>query len=217
MLEGDAYGYLGVPPQNNFVTERNPIVTLAAILHLVVAVIPVVVLVLVLFLLLLSSSPSFTGGGRGGPIMPPSASSPSPREEDRGGGRGGPIITPPPSSSSSPSPEVRGGARGGPTITPPSSSSSSSAAEGLALGFWGGLGRGEAWAAEAAPLDRAGALPKDMGKKARMASSSISPPSAIGRSPLAADEAFSFFSSLSRAGRCVRVVSRVCAAAATGR
>lgn len=105
----------------------------------------------------------------------------------------------------------------------PSSSSSSSPAaaaaaaeevEGLALGFWGGLRRVEACAEAPAPA-RVGALPKDIGKKARMASSSISPPSAIGRSPLAAAAptscvlcarralCFSFLSFFFRAGRCV--------------
>lgn len=66
---------------------------------------------------------------------------------------------------------------------PPSSSSSAAEVDGLELGF-GGLRRVEEW--EAA-LGREGALPKDTGKKARIAaSSSISPPSAMG--PLAGVE-----------------------------
>lgn len=86
---------------------------------------------------------------------------------------------PPPSSSSS-SPAGAGGGRGGPITAPPSSSAAVEA-EGLGLlGFWG-LRRVEEWAAEeAAELGRAGALPKESGKKARIASSSISPPSAMG-------------------------------------
>ena len=56
--------------------------------------------------------------------------------------------------------------------------------EGLGLlGFWG-LRRVEEWAEEAAEVGRAAVLPKESGKKARIASSSISPPSAMGtRSP----------------------------------
>jgi hypothetical protein len=51
--------------------------------------------------------------------------------------------------------------------------------EGLELGFWD-LRTVEEWAVEDAALERAGALPKDIGKKARIASSSMSPPSAMG-------------------------------------
>jgi hypothetical protein len=70
------------------------------------------------------------------------------------------------------------------------------------LGFWG-LRRVEEWAAEEeAELGRAGALPKESGKKARIASSSISPPSAMGtRSPPAGRVGGTRPHKVSRAGR----------------
>lgn len=57
------------------------------------------------------------------------------------------------------------------------SSSAVAEVEGLGLGFW--VLRMVEECAEEAALGRVGALPKESGKKARIASSSISPPSAM--------------------------------------
>jgi hypothetical protein len=70
--------------------------------------------------------------------------------------------------------------------------------EGLELGFWG-LRTVEEWAAEDAALERAGALPNDIGKKARIASSSMSPPSAMG-ALVDGEEGFRFESGASGSG-----------------
>jgi len=69
------------------------------------------------------------------------------------------------------------------------------------LGFWG-LRRVEEWAEETAELGRAVVLPKESGKKARIASSSISPPSAMGtRSPPARSGWGAMRGEVFRAGR----------------
>lgn len=70
----------------------------------------------------------------------------------------------------------------------------------------------EEWAEEAAEPGRAGALPKESGKKARIASSSISAPSAMGtRSPPARSASSARGCQLRRdAGSCVpKPVERV--------